>query len=221
MADLSMADATQNIRAMGVMTKWSFSSLHCAGLMLPFPLLLHYSYRPCPDPLSDQRREPCSQADHQQYALLRAAGVDPPPLAAFLLDQVLPAIGARLAAQPPLSAEAVAQLEELHTAAVGSLSREMPLPTQQLEQLKQALLVFDDGQATMASDFMVLGQDAEGLRPIVSGPGFPLRPLPAKFSVRSRHLSVPVFATANGVIMASTVIAGSVVRRRLVSISGS
>ena len=126
-----------------------------------------------------------TQADHQQYALLRAAGRDPPPLPAFLLDQLLPAIGARLAAQPPLSAEAVAQLEELHVAAVGSLSREMPLSAPQLEHLEQALLVFDGGQAKTASAFMVLGEDAEGLRPVVSGPGFPLRPLPSKYSVRA------------------------------------
>ncbi len=171
--------------------------------------------------MSFWKHEPCSQADHQQYALLRAAGLDPPLLAAFLLDQLLPAIGDRLAAQPPLSAEAVAKLEELHIAAVGSLSREMPLSAQQLEQLGQALLVFDDGQAKTASVFMVLGDDAEGLRPIVSGPGFPLRPLPAKFSVRSRHLSGTVLATANAVDTPSTVTAASVVRRGLkVSLAG-
>ena len=124
------------------------------------------------------------QADYQQHALLTAAEISPPLLPAFLLDRLLPAIAARLMAQPPLSAEAVAQLEGLHLAAVGSLSRSMPLAAEQLEQLKQAPLVIDDGQAKTASLFMVLGEEAEGLRPVVSGPGFPLRPLPAKYAVR-------------------------------------
>ena len=131
------------------------------------------------------------QADYRQHALLTAAGISPPQLPAFLLEQLLPAISARLVAQPPLSEGSAAQLEGLHLAVVGSLSRGVPLPAEQLEQLKQAPLVIDDGQAKTASLFMVLGEQAEGLRPIVSGPGFPLRPLPAKYAVRRRHCVHP------------------------------
>ena len=66
-----------------------------------------------------------------------------------------------------------------------------PLSTHQLEQLKQAHLVVDDRRTAPAAAFMVLGAAAEGLRPIVAGPGFPLRPLPINYTVRCRPQAAP------------------------------
>ena len=124
-----------------------------------------------------------------------------------------------MAGQPPPDGAASAQLAHLHVAAIRSLSEAFdamgptavtwgaasggagvsrggsssgptPLSAQQLEQLKQAQLVVDDGRTGLASAFMVLGDSAEGLRPIVIGPDFPLRPLPMNYAVGHTRVSL-------------------------------
>jgi hypothetical protein len=157
------------------------------------------------DPDLSSQLTSLTQVDYQQHSLLTAAGVNPPLLPAFLQDQLLPAIASRLTAQPPPPDGAASQLAQLHIAAVRSLSEAFramapagfsvrqaapggggvtPLSAHQLQELKQVQLVVDNGRGAPAAAFMVLGASAEGLRPIVAGPGFPLRPLPINYAVR-------------------------------------
>lgn len=120
-----------------------------------------------------------------QGQLLRGANLTAPDECSWLLSTLLPRLETDVVGARSPQPSAKASLKQLLMGALQALSRlqcSRPFTEQEQARLPQLRLVIDaEGRKQQASRFVLLDGAADGLRPLMSGPEWPLQPLPSEY----------------------------------------